>query len=65
MANIPTPNGVIRLASPKDISEYARVLYSSLRKADQLKIQKIIIIQPINSGLGEAIRDRLLRASNN
>lgn len=65
MANIPTPNGVIRLASPKDVSEYARVLYSSLRKADQLKIQKIIIIQPINSGLGEAIRDRLLRASNN
>ena len=32
---IPTPNGVIRLAAPSTIEEYARVLYSALRSADQ------------------------------
>ena len=32
---IATPNGVIRLAAPSSIEEYARVLYHALRSADQ------------------------------
>jgi L-threonylcarbamoyladenylate synthase len=32
LADIATPNGVIRLAEPKTVTEYARALYSSRRR---------------------------------
>ena len=32
---IPTPKGVIRLAVPSTVEEYARVRYHALRSADQ------------------------------
>ncbi len=63
LANIPTPSGSIRLASPLDSDEFARILYSSLRKADLLHLGEITIIQPPFSGMGIPIRDRLKRAS--
>lgn len=63
MANIPTPDGAIRLNSPKTIEEYARILYESLRLADQKKLSKIIVITPPGNGIAAAIRDRLLKAS--
>ncbi len=65
LANIPTPPGSIRLASPLDSDEYARLLYASLRKADLLHLAEITIIQPPDSGMGIPIRDRLKRASRN
>jgi L-threonylcarbamoyladenylate synthase len=63
MADIETPVGSIRLASPKTILEYARSLYSVLRLADQKRLNRIIVIQPTGSGLSVAIRDRLSKAA--
>lgn len=63
MSAIATPDGVIRLASPHTIEEFARILYSSLRKADEAKISKVVVFQPEGDGLALAIRDRLGRAS--
>ena len=63
MANIPTPMGAIRLASPKTNDEYAYELYSSLRLADQKGIETIAVILPENLGIGEAICDRLIKAA--
>jgi L-threonylcarbamoyladenylate synthase len=62
-ANIPTPPDTIRLASPKNIEEYARVFYQALREGDHRGLKKIIVIQPDGNGLANAIRDRLRKAS--
>lgn len=59
----PTPAGVIRLASPKSVEEFARVLYESLRNGDRQNLGTIHIEQPTGSGLAVAIRDRLERSS--
>jgi L-threonylcarbamoyladenylate synthase len=62
-ADVVTPEGAIRLASPADTTEYARTLYSALREADSLGLESIAIIQPSGNGLAIAVRDRLMRAS--
>jgi L-threonylcarbamoyladenylate synthase len=59
----PTPNGVFRIASPRDVIEYSRVLYSSFRLADKLKLSELYVLQPAGHGISEAIRDRLRKAS--
>ncbi len=64
LADIPTPFGVIRLASPKTTYEFAQVLYSSLRIADSKGLSEIVVVQPTGDGIAVAIRDRLVRASN-
>jgi L-threonylcarbamoyladenylate synthase len=64
MSNVETPEGVIRLASPATVEEYAKVLYQSLREADEKSLAKIVIWQPTGNGIAIAIRDRLRRASN-
>ena len=61
---IPTPNGVIRLAAPSTIEEYARVLYHALRSADQQGLEAVVVLQPGGDGLAAAIRDRLQRSAN-
>jgi L-threonylcarbamoyladenylate synthase len=58
-----TPIGVTRLAAPMNIDEFARDLYSALRKADELGLAEVVVEQPKGDGLAIAIRDRLLRAS--
>ena len=63
LANIPTPIGVIRLASPKNIEEYARVFYKALRAGDRKGLKKIIVAEPIGDGLAIAIRDRSSKAA--
>ena len=60
---IPTPNGVIRLAAPSSIEEYARVLYAALRSADQKGLEAVVVLQPGGDGLAAAIRDRLQRSA--
>lgn len=65
MADIPTPKGLIRLASPKDNDDYAHLLYESLRSADRQGLKKVFVVQPDNQGLGTAINDRLTKAANN
>ena len=64
LAAIETPEGVIRLASPTNDDEFARVLYSALRDADARGLSEIVVVQPIGIGIAVAIRDRLARAAN-
>jgi L-threonylcarbamoyladenylate synthase len=63
MSDKPTPAGVIRLAAPLSIEEYARTLYASLRDGDSQKLTRICIDQPHGDGLAIAICDRLQRAA--
>lgn len=63
MSDKPTPEGVIRLAAPESIEDYARILYSSLRAGDSQKLSRICIDQPQGDGLAIAICDRLQRAA--
>ena len=63
-ADIPTQEGVIRLASPKNDEDFARVLYASLRKGDEMGLNEIVVHQPTGDGIAVAIRDRLRRAAN-
>jgi L-threonylcarbamoyladenylate synthase len=58
-----TPNGVIRLAAPKSVEEFARILYSALREGDHQNLDSIYIAQPTGEGLAIAIRDRLSRSA--
>jgi L-threonylcarbamoyladenylate synthase len=60
---IDTPDGVIRLAAPESVEEFARVLYSALREGDHQGLSSIYIDQPIGDGLAIAIRDRLSRSA--
>jgi L-threonylcarbamoyladenylate synthase len=62
-AQIPTPPGVIRLASPNSVDQYARDLYAALRLADEQKLAVVVALQPGGDGLAAAIRDRLKRAA--
>jgi len=63
-ANIQTPEGVIRLASPGSDEEFARILYAALREADAQGLAEVVVMQPIGMGIGVAIRDRLKRAAH-
>jgi L-threonylcarbamoyladenylate synthase len=60
---IPTPDGVIRLAAPFTIEQYARDLYAALRLADEKGLEFVVVLQPGGDGLAAAIRDRLQRAA--
>jgi L-threonylcarbamoyladenylate synthase len=60
--NVPSPSGVIRLASPANIEEYARVFYNALRSGDQKGLKKIVVCEPAGDGIAIAIRDRLRKA---
>jgi L-threonylcarbamoyladenylate synthase len=62
-AAIPTPDGVIRLASPTSNEDFARVLYTALRSADEQSLPRVVVHQPSGDDISVAIRDRLLRAS--
>jgi len=63
-ANMETPAGVIRLASPHNDEEFAQILYSALREADTQGLKEVVVMQPIGIGIAVAIRDRLARAAN-
>jgi L-threonylcarbamoyladenylate synthase len=63
LESINTPAGVIRLAAPESVQEFARVLYSALREGDHQGLSSIYIEQPIGNGLAVAIRDRLGRSA--
>ncbi len=64
LATIETPEGVIRLASPSDDEEFARILYAALRDADARGLSEVVVVQPMGIGIAVAIRDRLARAAN-
>ena len=64
MADVATPDGVVRLAAPKSDEDFARVLYAALRAADEQGLQTVIVQQPLGDGIAIAIRDRLKRAAH-
>ena len=64
MADIATSSGVIRLAAPTTHDEFARVLYSALRAADEQGLNTVVVAQPGGNGIAIAIRDRLMRAAS-
>jgi L-threonylcarbamoyladenylate synthase len=63
LSKISTPSGAIRLASPKDVNQYAAQIYSALRLGDTKGLKTIVVILPEGNGLEEAISDRLSKAA--
>jgi L-threonylcarbamoyladenylate synthase len=63
LAQIPTPAGLVRLAAPATIEDFAHELYGSLRAGDDLKLRTIYVVPPTGDGLAQAINDRLQRAA--
>jgi len=63
LADIPTPSGTVRLASPKNNTEYAHYLYSALRLADRKGIKTVHVIPPVQQGVGVAINNRLIKSA--
>jgi L-threonylcarbamoyladenylate synthase len=64
MADVATPEGVVRLAAPQSHDEFARILYSALRAADEQGLGTVVVAQPVGNGIAIAIRDRLMRAAH-
>jgi L-threonylcarbamoyladenylate synthase len=64
MAGIMAGHGVVRIASPQNEEEFARVLYSALRAADKQGLKTVVVSQPLGDGIASAIRERLQRASH-
>ena len=63
LSKIPTPDGVIRLASPITNVEYARNLYKGLRLADSKNLSNVFVIPPTGDDIAVAICDRLQKAT--
>jgi L-threonylcarbamoyladenylate synthase len=63
MESTKTPEGAIRLGSPSDVTQFARDLYVALRMSDQKGLKRVVVETPKGSGLAEAIRDRVSKAS--
>jgi L-threonylcarbamoyladenylate synthase len=63
LSNIKTPQGVIRLAEPKNNVEYAKVLYQALRSADEQQIKTVHAHLPTGDDIAQAIIDRLNKSA--
>ena len=64
LSSFQTPDGVYRISSPENVSEFARLLYSSLRRADELGFDAIVILIPVGQGMEIALLDRVSKAAN-
>jgi L-threonylcarbamoyladenylate synthase len=64
MADVVADEGVVRLALPTTHEEFAQVLYSALRAADEQGLATVVVAQPAGNGIAIAIRDRLKRAAH-
>ena len=63
LSSVSTPEGAIRLASPRNLTEYARVLYQALRAGDKEGLDSIFVVVPDGDGLALAIRERVTKAA--
>jgi L-threonylcarbamoyladenylate synthase len=63
LSEIDTPQSVYRLSTPKTLDSFASSLYSSFRKADEMKLARIVVILEHQDGIAEAIMDRATKAS--
>ena len=58
------PEQFVVLEPPRDVEEYARVLYARLRDADELGLEVLLVVAPPQTdGLGAAVADRVRRAA--
>ena len=57
------PAGLEVLLAPVDPHDYARVLYSRLREADERGLDVLLAVAPPPEGIGAAVTDRLTRAA--
>jgi len=62
MLDVVAAEGVVRLAAPKTHEEFAQVMYSALRAADEQGLETVVVAQPLGDGIAIAIRDRLSRS---
>ena len=59
------PETLVVLEPPRDVDEYARVLYARLREADARGLEVLLVVPPAAAdGLGAAVRDRVRRAAH-
>ena len=65
LSSVPTPEGVIRLANPKNSAEYARILYEAFRAGDNKGLKNIYVVTPSGNGIEIAINDRLKKSTHN
>lgn len=63
LSDVPTPVGVQRISSPRNVFEFMQVLYSSFRRADHLNLPTLRVNLPNEEGFWVAIKDRVLKAS--
>jgi L-threonylcarbamoyladenylate synthase len=63
LLGIETPRGMVRLASPVTLEDFARVLYTTFREADRGGLLAIVVYPPKKDGLGVAILERLEKAA--
>jgi hypothetical protein len=52
-----------RLGSPESLERFAQILYSTFREADRQLYDVLFVTPPIEKGLGNAICERLRKAS--
>jgi L-threonylcarbamoyladenylate synthase len=64
LSSVSTPDGAIRLASPKNNYEFAQVFYSALRLADHKFLKNVYVVPPIGEDIAVAINDRIFKATN-
>ena len=63
LSSIDTPEGCVRLSSPANLIDYARDLYSALRRGDKKGLKRIYVLIPEGEGIVAAIRERMTKAS--
>jgi len=63
LSDVETPSRMVRLASPQTAEDFARILYSTFRAADQAGFTSMVVSEPKGEGLSVAIRERLQKAA--
>ena len=58
------PREAAAFSMPADVADFARALYATFREIDRKGFDVILVVPPPDSGLGWAIRDRLIRAAS-
>jgi len=64
LAEIETPAHLVRLVAPTTTTEFAALLYSAMREADNRGIEHVYVIIPEGDDLSAALMDRVSRAAH-
>lgn len=63
LAGVETPIGMVRLATPNTVEEFAHILYATFRAADQNGFASLVVCLPLGRGLSIAINERVTKAA--